>query len=157
MPYDIGASSIGRPTLDSSSRAKVFGIFQTMLAVEIQARGFATRRFCKVRVPYYIEFIRKRDDVPWDVFDSVIRTAYRRWASLHPEDRPVLAVGRTWRLGPTHAPYMIAYEIPNMARIDEWTAARREDLESSAAIDQGTLSVAEIDAGVYERIGDEMR
>jgi len=46
---------------------------------------------------YYIEFIRKRDDVSWERFSEVIGRAYRHWAELHPEDAPVLAIGRTSR------------------------------------------------------------
>jgi hypothetical protein len=85
-----------------------------------------------------------------------VRDAYKKWAELHPEDAPVLAIGRTWRLGPKDAPYVIVWKIPDFARIDQWTEARRRDVASAAAIDTGTLSVSEIDAGVYEDIGDEM-
>lgn len=105
---------------------------------------------------YYIEFISKKPEVPWDRFNEVIRSAYRHWAELHPEDAPVLAVGRTWRLGPDDAAYMIVWRIPDFARIDEWTAARREDLASEQAVMQGTLSVADMRAGVYDDIGSEM-
>jgi hypothetical protein len=47
-------------------------------------------------------------------------------------------------------------KIPAFARIDEWTAARRSDPASAAAVDRGTLSVADLDAGVYEEIGSEL-
>ena len=68
----------------------------------------------------------------------------------------MLALGRTWRLGPPEAQYMIVWKIPAFARIDEWTAARQSDPASAAAVAQGTLSVADMDAGVYEEIGLEM-
>jgi hypothetical protein len=68
----------------------------------------------------------------------------------------VLAAGRTWRLAPSSAQYMIVWKIPDFARLDEWTRARREDPSSDAAVMQGTLSVAEMDAGVYEELGSEM-
>lgn len=105
---------------------------------------------------YYIEFIRKKPGVSWDEFSDVIRSAFKRWAELHPEDAPVLAVGRTWRLGPEEAPYMIVWKIPDFARIDAWTAARRNDLTSDEAVMRGTLSVADMQAGVYDDIGLEM-
>ena len=105
---------------------------------------------------YYVEFIRKRPDVSWQDFREVIGRAYRHWAELHPEDAPVLAVGRTWRLGPEDAQYMIVWRIPDFARIDEWTRARQEDLASAEAVDRGTLSVADMQAGVYADIGEEL-
>lgn len=105
---------------------------------------------------YYIEYIRKKPDVDWDTFERVIRTAFRHWAELHPEDAPVFAAGRTWRLGPADASYVIVWKIPDFARIDEWTHARRTDPASDAAVMHGTLSVADIDAGVYDDIGMEM-
>jgi hypothetical protein len=109
-----------------------------------------------VRAVYYVEFIRKKPGVSWEKFDSVIKVAYRHWAEIHPEDSPVLAIGRTWRLGPPSASYMIVWRVPDFAQIDEWTRARRTDPESARAIDEGTLSVAEIDAGVYADIDDVM-
>jgi hypothetical protein len=105
---------------------------------------------------YYVEFFRKKPDVSWERFQQTIEGAYRRWMEFHPEDAPVLAIGRTWRLGPREAQYIIAWRIPKFARIDEWTEARRSDPASAAAIDEGTLSVAEMDAGVYEDIGLEL-
>ena len=105
---------------------------------------------------YYVEFFRKRPDVAWDEFNRVVRGAYKHWVELHPEDAPVLAVGRTWRLGPGTAQYMIVWKIPDFARLDEWTRARRDDESSDAAVMQGTLSVADMDAGVYEDLGLEM-
>jgi hypothetical protein len=51
---------------------------------------------------------------------------------------------------------MIVWEIPDFARIDAWTAARHEDRRSDDLILKGTLSVADVDAGVYQDIGLEM-
>lgn len=105
---------------------------------------------------YYVEFFRKKPDVGWEEFRRVVESAYKHWVELHPEDAPVLALGRTWRLGPREASYLIVWEIPSFARIDEWTRARREDPASDDAVMQGTLSVADVDAGVYDTIGEEM-
>jgi hypothetical protein len=105
---------------------------------------------------YYVEFFRKKPDVSWEDFRRVVEGAYKRWAEIHPEDAPVLAMGRTWRLGPRDASYIIVWKIPDFARIDEWTRARREDPASAAAVDEGTLSVADMDAGVYDDIGLEL-
>ena len=49
----------------------------------------------------------------------------------------MLAIGRTWRLGPSDAPYMIVWKIPDFARIDEWTRARREDASLGRSRDAG--------------------
>lgn len=105
---------------------------------------------------YYVEFVRKKPHISWDQFNKVIRTAFKKWEALHPDDVPVLAVGRTWRLGPEEVPYMIVWKIPSFARIDEWSEVRRRDLASDNAVMEGTLSVADIQAGVYEDIGLEM-
>jgi hypothetical protein len=105
---------------------------------------------------YYVEFFTKKPDVSWEQFERVVKVAFRRWADHHPEDAPVLAIGRTWRLGPPTASYMIVWRIPNFARLDEWTEARRNDLESAQAISEGTLSVADMDAGVYDEVENVM-
>jgi hypothetical protein len=105
---------------------------------------------------YYIEFFRKKPNVSLEEFQRVVGGGFKRWAKLHPEDAPVLAIARTWRLGPAEAQYMIVWEIPDFARIDEWTVARRSDPASAAAVDEGTISVADVDAGVYEDIGLEL-
>jgi hypothetical protein len=105
---------------------------------------------------YYVEFFRKRPDVSWPEFRRVVERAYRHWVELHPQDAPVLAIGRTWRLGPRDASYIIVWRVPSMARLDEWTAARRSDPASDEAVMGGTLSVADMDAGVYDEIGLEM-
>ena len=105
---------------------------------------------------YYVEFFRKKPEVSWEHFRSVVEGGYRRWVELHPQDAPVLAVGRTWRLGPKDFSYMIVYRIKNFAQIDEWTALRKGDPDSEKAIMQGTLSVAEMDSGIYEDIGMEL-
>lgn len=105
---------------------------------------------------YYVEFFRKKPDVSWEEFRRVVEGAYKHWMELHPGDAPALAVGRTWRLGPRNASYIIAWRIPDFAHIDEWTRARRADPASDAAVMKGTLSVADMDAGVYEDIGMEL-
>jgi len=105
---------------------------------------------------YYVEFFRKKPDVGVDEFKHVVEGAYKHWAELHPEDAPVLAIGRTWRLGPPEAPYIIVWKLPEFARIDEWSKARRTDPASEAAIMEGTISVADMDAGVYDDIGSEL-
>jgi hypothetical protein len=105
---------------------------------------------------YYVEFIRKRPDVTWERFREVVGRAYTRWAEQHPEDAPVLAIGRTWRLGPSNASYIIVWRVDDFSRVDDWTELRRRDVESAAIVDEGTLSVSEIDAGMYEDIGSEL-
>jgi|TARA_B100000315_G_scaffold31854_1_gene26904 hypothetical protein len=105
---------------------------------------------------YYVEFFRKKSNVSWETFRSVVEGGYKRWVELHPEDAPVLAIGRTWRLGPPDSSYMIVYRIRDFAQLDEWTKSRSSDSDSEKAIMEGTLAVADMDSGVYEDIGMEL-
>ena len=104
---------------------------------------------------YYVEFFRKKADVSWETFRSVVEGGYKRWVELHPEDAPVVAIGRTWRLGPSSSPYIIVYKINNFSQLDEWTKRRSNDPDSEKAIMEGTLAVADMDSGIYEDIGME--
>jgi hypothetical protein len=105
---------------------------------------------------YYIEFFRKRPEVSWEQFSEVIGRNFRTWAEEHPEDKPVLAIGRTWRLGPESVPYMVVWEIPSFAHIDEWSALRKRDEASRLGGEGSLLSVAIVDGGIYETIGEEV-
>ncbi len=118
----------------------------------LRSRAVSSER----RTVYYVEFFRKRDDVSWAEFRGMIERAYKKWAEIHPEDAPVLAIGRTWRLAPHELAYLIVWRIDHLSRIDEWTSVRRSDPASAAAIEQGTLSVSDMNAGVYDHTGFEL-
>jgi hypothetical protein len=101
---------------------------------------------------YYVEFYSRKPSVDPKVFQETVKRTDAYWASANPQDRPVLAIGRTWRLGGPH--YIVVWEIDSAARIDEWTEQRRSDPEAARAIDEW-LSVVDCDAGLYEDIGLE--
>jgi hypothetical protein len=101
---------------------------------------------------YYVEFYSPKPGVDHETFrETVLRTdAY--WAGANPQDRPKLAIARTWRLGGPR--YIVVWEIDSAARIDEWTEQRRADPEARQAIEDW-LAVVDCDAGLYEDFGLE--
>ena len=101
---------------------------------------------------YYIEFYSRKVNVDAKTFRETVQRTDAYWAKANPQDRPVLAVGRTWRLGGPH--YIKVWEIDSAARIDEWKEQRRQDPEAAAMIDLW-LTVVDCDAGLYEDLGHE--
>lgn len=78
------------------------------------------------------------------------------WEGSWSEDRMLLSVGRTWRLGP-EPEYMTAWQTPTgFARIDEWDKVFREG--SADEIEKPFREVARIDrAGCYEALLEPSR
>ena len=103
---------------------------------------------------YYIEFYSRKPGVSPEKFRETVKRTDAYWAEANPQDRPKLAVGRTWRLGPTGAQYIKVWEIDSAARVDEWTQQRAADEEAAGMIDEW-LSVVDCDAGIYEDLGFE--
>jgi type II secretory pathway component PulM len=101
---------------------------------------------------YYVEFYSRKAGVDPEHFRETVKRTDAYWASANPKDRPVLAIGRTWRLGGPH--YIVVWEIPAASRIDEWTAQRLEDPEARRHIEEW-LEVVDCDAGLYEDLGLE--
>ena len=101
---------------------------------------------------YYVEFYSRKPGVSPEQFRDTVKRTDAWWAANNPEDRPVLAIGRTWRLGGPH--YIVVGEIDSAARIDEWNERRRRDPEARRAIEDW-LEVVECDAGLYEDLGLE--
>jgi hypothetical protein len=101
---------------------------------------------------YYVEFYSRKPHVDPDLFRETVKRTDELWAAGNPQDRPKLAIGRTWRLGGPH--YIVVWEIDSAARIDEWTEQRRNDPEAARLIEEW-LTVVDCDAGVYEDIGLE--
>ena len=101
---------------------------------------------------YYAEFYSRRPDVPPEVFRETVRRTDRLWAEGNPQDRPRLALGRTWGLGGPQ--YIVIWEIEGFARVDGWTEQVRTDPGSAGLIEEW-LTMVECDAGVYEDLGDE--
>ena len=101
---------------------------------------------------YYVEFYSRKPGVDPERFRETVKRTDAYWAEANPQDRPVLAIGRTWRLGGPH--YIVVWEIDSAARIDEWTEQRLADPDARQAIEDW-LEVVDCDAGLYEDIGLE--
>jgi hypothetical protein len=101
---------------------------------------------------YYVEFYSRKAGVDPERFRETITRTDAYWAAANPQDRPRLAIGRTWRLGGPH--YIVVWEIDSAARIDEWNEQRRSDPAARKAIEDW-LEVVDCDAGLYEDIGLE--
>jgi hypothetical protein len=101
---------------------------------------------------YYVEFYSRKPHVSADEFREIVLRTHRHWDEQNSRDRPVLAIGRTWRLGGPH--YIVVWEIEGAKRIDGWTEQRRTDPESARLIDEW-LEVVDCDAGLYEDLGLE--
>jgi hypothetical protein len=102
---------------------------------------------------YYVEFYSRKPGVSAEQFSETVKRTDAWWAANNPEDRPVLAIGRTWRLGGPQ--YIVVWRIGAAARIDEWNERRRTDPEARKAIEDW-LEVVDCDAGLYEDFGEEM-
>lgn len=103
---------------------------------------------------YYIEFFERRPDVPHARFQEVIQACTARWAREHPQDQPVLCIGRTWRLGPKPA-NLIVWRIAGWQTFETWTDEfRTERGLGNHAEFQAVATI--VDAGVYDDIGKEI-
>ena len=101
---------------------------------------------------FYIEFYSRKPGVSPEIFRETVKRTDAYWARANPQDRPVLAVGRTWRLGGPH--YIVVWEIDGSARLDEWKGQLASDPEAQAMM-ADWQAVVDCDAGLYESLGDE--
>src|SRR5689334_23778934 len=62
-------------------------------------------------VSVYIEYISRRPGVPLQSFHAIAGPGQGRWAGQYPEDRLILNIGRTWRLGP-EPEYLAVWHTP---------------------------------------------
>jgi hypothetical protein len=93
----------------------------------------------------YVEFISRRPEVPLERFHAVAGGTQGTWAQRHGDDRIILNVGRTWRVGP-EPEYLCVWYTPGsgLERIDEWerlfgqaeVAAHHSEFEAVARIDR---------------------
>jgi hypothetical protein len=100
----------------------------------------------------YIEFFSRRPGVSLEDFHEKAGAGQRGWAEAHPDDRLLLSLGRTWRLGP-EPEYLTAwwYRTEGLGRIDDWEAVF--DSGDSAHIEDTFASAARIDrAGAYREL-----
>jgi hypothetical protein len=98
----------------------------------------------------YIEFISRRSGVSVEGFHAIAGPAHRNWTAAYPEDRLVLNIGRTWRLGP-EPEYMAVWDVPGTGtkRLGEWE--QLIPVPAARHLEEVFGAVARIDsAGVYE-------
>ena len=105
----------------------------------------------------YIEYISRRSGVPLNGFHAIAGPGQGRWAGQYPEDRLILNIGRTWRLGP-EPEYLAVWHTPGkgVERLGEW----EEIFGSGEAshIENPFDAVGRIDvAGFYEPFLDPVR
>lgn len=98
----------------------------------------------------YIEYISRRPGVALGVFHEVAGRGQTRWEAEYAEDRLILTLGRTWRLGPEPEYLHIWYNpTAGLERLDEW-----ERIFTSGAVasfEEPFRLAARIDAaGCYE-------
>jgi hypothetical protein len=93
----------------------------------------------------YVEFISRRASVPLERFHAVAGRTQGTWAQRHGDDRIILNVGRTWRVGP-EPEYLCVWYTPRsgLERIDDWqrlfrqaaVAEQHAEFEAVARIDR---------------------
>lgn len=103
---------------------------------------------------YYIEYFSRNPGVELDRFHQVVRENFDQWQRLYPQDKLLLLIGRTFRMGPEPM-YMAVWQPHSFARFDEWKSAFTTSPEASLAFEE-FAKVATIEhAGVYEDLGEE--
>ena len=98
----------------------------------------------------YIEYISRRPGTSLEAFHKVMALGQNGWASEYGDDRLVLMLGRTWRIGP-EPEYVCFWHTPNvgLARIDRWEEVFRSG--AADAFEEPFRLAARIDkAGCYE-------
>lgn len=100
----------------------------------------------------YVEYVSRRPDVALADFHAAVNEAQAGWDNAHGEDRLLLNVGRTWRLGP-EPEYVAVWHSPahGLDRIDDWDLIFREG--AMERHEQLFRRVARIDAaGCYDAL-----
>jgi hypothetical protein len=71
----------------------------------------------------YIEYISRRPGVSLQSFHAIAGAGQAKWAAEYAEDRLILNIGRTWRLGP-EPEYMAVWHTPGegVGRLGGWSA-----------------------------------
>ncbi len=98
----------------------------------------------------YIEYLSRRPGVSLEGFHGIIGGGQTAWAGDYGEDRLILNVGRTWRLGP-EPEYLAVWYTPDfgLERITDWERVFTSG--EAAAYEEPFRVAARIDrAGCYE-------
>jgi hypothetical protein len=101
-------------------------------------------------VSVYIEYISRKAAVPLEGFHAIAGPGQAGWAREYGEDRLILNVGRTWRLGP-EPEYMCVWDTPGrrIERLGEW--AQIFSTGQADHLEKAFDAAARIDvAGLYE-------
>jgi hypothetical protein len=101
-------------------------------------------------VAVYIEYISRRPGIPLDAFHAVAGPGQPAWAAAYGDDKLILNVGRTWRLGP-EPEYLAVWHTPGkgVGRLGEWAAIFATG--EADHLEVPFTAVARIDvAGLYE-------
>lgn len=102
----------------------------------------------------YVEFVSRRPGISLEGFHAIAGPAHRNWAAAYPQDRLLLNIARTWRLGP-EPEYLAVWEVPGpgLSRLGEWESMIAET--EAQHLEEVFSAVAKIDvAGVYEPFFD---
>ncbi len=69
----------------------------------------------------YIEYISRKAGVPLESFHAIAGPGQSGWASQYGDDRLILNIGRTWRLGP-EPEYICVWDTPakGIERLGKW-------------------------------------
>jgi hypothetical protein len=100
----------------------------------------------------YVEYVSRRPGVALAEFHAAVNEAQGGWDDAYGEDRLLLNVGRTWRLGP-EPEYFAVWHAPahGLARIDDWDRIFRAG--AMERHEQLFRRVARIDAaGCYDAL-----
>lgn len=98
----------------------------------------------------YIEYVSRRQGTPLDAFHQIARRGQLGWAGAYTDDRLILNVGRTWRLGP-EPEYICVWHTPGagVERLGGWHAIF--DTHEADHLEKPFEAVARIEvAGWYE-------
>jgi hypothetical protein len=71
----------------------------------------------------YIEYISRRPGVPLEAFHAVAGPGQSAWSAEHGDDRLVMNIGRTWRLG-SEPEYIAVWHTPGRGtnQLGDWAA-----------------------------------
>lgn len=105
----------------------------------------------------YIEYISRRPGVDIYTFHRLVAQGQEGWDDAYAEDRLVLNVGRTWRLGPEPEYFAVWYTpAAGLERLDAWDSIFRGGAVDH--LERPFHQVARIDAaGCYRPLREPVR
>jgi hypothetical protein len=106
----------------------------------------------------YVEYISRRPGVTIEEFRGLTGYTQPRWSALFPEDKLLLNLGRTWRIG-AEPEYMAVWfnASSSLERLDQWarTFTDQSQIPELPVIEHAFLTSARIEsAGALEPLGE---